>query len=705
MATTAVREQHRREFIADAIEILNRSLDYQETLAAVARIAVPRIADWCAVDVLDQGKLQRLAVAHADSSTQELTNELRRRYPTEPHEAAGIPKIMRTGKPELIEVVTDEMLARGARDADHLALLRQLQLRSYICVPLRRGEQTIGVISLVMARSGRTYDEGDLSLAETLADRASVAIENARLFRELETAHAHTAAERDRLRQLVESAPVAIAILRGADLVFEIVNDPFERSYAGRKVRGMRHAELDPHHESAKDLRHVLETGERVTSHERPITRNWDGTGPSTRYFEIELAPMRDASGRVDGVMSFSMDVTEQVLARKRIEEAHSQAEAANRAKDEFLAMLGHELRNPLAPILTALELMELRAPDAFPKERTVISRQVRHVVRLVDDLLDVSRIARGRVELHREDLDLADTITKAIEIASPLLEERSHRLETHVERGLFVHGDPVRLAQVVANLLTNAAKYTDRGGTITVTAGREGDRIAIRVRDTGVGIDPAVLPHLFDAFYQGRQSIDRRQGGLGLGLAIVKSFVQLHGGEVAAHSEGRGTGSEFTVWIPALPAQRTRLAHGTLPRGAHPLRTEKILVVDDNIDALNMLAEALEQRGFPTYRAHDAPSALSLAAQVHPNIALLDIGLPVMDGYELGRRLRETSGLEDVQLVAVTGYGQPSDVQRSRDAGFAAHLVKPISLDAVHSTIEKLSARAPRSTDANRPE
>nr|MBA3464980.1 response regulator [Deltaproteobacteria bacterium] len=279
-----------------------------------------------------------------------------------------------------------------------------------------------------------------------------------------------------------------------------------------------------------------------------------------------------------------------------------------------------------------------------------------------------------------------------AIESASPLLEERRHELVTSYTRGLYVQADPVRLAQVVANLLTNAAKYTERGGKIEIAAAREGDHIAIRVKDNGVGIAAEVLPNVFDTFYQSRQSIDRAQGGLGLGLAIVRMLVDLHGGKVAAMSEGPGKGSEFTVWLPALVAStRSRPALGTPIKGAYPLRLEGVLIVDDNQDALALLADALETRGFLIHRAHDAPSALAIAPTKLPRVALLDIGLPVMDGYELGRRLRELPGLADIRLVAVTGYGTAADVEKSRAAGFLAHLVKPVTLDAVQVTIEQL--------------
>ena len=677
--TPEARERSRQSFIADAIELLNRSLDYEQTLASLAWVAVPTIADWCAVDIVEGGQLQRLAVAHVDPAKVELAKEFQRRWPVDLEATTGVPGIIRSGRPELVSEITDAMIEQAMPDSERRTALLQLGLRSYIGVPIRRGDATIGAITLIMAESGRHYDSTDLALAVTLADRASSAIANAHVFRQVEV-------ERDRLALLISSSPAAIALVRGPDLVFEMVNPPFEKTFGGRPLRGTRQAELDPTGTSSVELRRVFETGEAFDAKERASTFDWEGTGqPTTRYFDVKLTPTRDAAGNVDGVLIFSHDVTDKVTARHAIEEA-------NRAKDEFLAMLGHELRNPLAPILTALELMQLRAPESCERERTVIGRQVKHVVRLVDDLLDVSRITRGNIELEREEIDVADSIGKAIEMASPLLEERRHELVTSYTRGLYVNADPVRLAQVVANLLTNAAKYTERGGTITIAATREGDHIAIRVSDTGVGITADVLPHVFDTFYQSRQAIDRAQGGLGLGLAIVRMLVELHGGQVAATSAGLGKGSEFTVWLPALVAStRSRPALGTPIKGAYPLHLEGVLIVDDNQDALALLADALESRGFLIHRAHDAPSALTLAQRTVPRIALLDIGLPVMDGYELGRRLRELPGLEDIRLVAVTGYGTAADVEKSREAGFLAHLVKPISLDAVQVTLEQL--------------
>ena len=277
--------------------------------------------------------------------------------------------------------------------------------------------------------------------------------------------------ERDHLYQLVMEAPIAIAILRGPQLVFEIVNEHFERIFGGRKLQGLPQRAIDPTGEHVEKLRAVCRSGKAMTFKETAVSFDWRASGtPETRYFDYTLAPMRDERGAVSGVMSFTVDVTDHVLARRKIDEARAQAELANTSKDEFLAMLGHELRNPLAPILTALHLMQLRNPDMFERERSVIERQVKHVVRLVDDLLDVSRITRGKTELHKTLLDLADVVAKAIEQASPLLEERDHDLGVNVPRGLFVDGDAMRLAQVIGNLLTNAAKYTERGGQIEIT-------------------------------------------------------------------------------------------------------------------------------------------------------------------------------------------------------------------------------------------
>ncbi|HVH47491.1 MAG TPA: ATP-binding protein, partial [Labilithrix sp.] len=309
-------------------------------------------------------------------------------------------------------------------------------------------------------------------------------------------------------------------------------------------------------------------------------------------------------------------------------------AEQANRSKDEFLAMLGHELRNPLAPIVTALHLMRLRSGSAVPKELTVLERQVNHLGRLVDDLLDVSRITRGRVELRKEHVELADVVARGIEMAGPLFEQRRHELRVRVGRGLTVDADPARLAQIVSNLVTNAAKYTDPGGRVIVMAHRDGDQIVLEVADNGMGIPEALLPNLFEMFVQGRQDLDRSKGGLGLGLTIVRSLVSLHGGTVTARSAGPGQGSSFVVRLPASTARRASATSGKseVPAAPRPA-TSRVLVVDDNEDAATALAEFVELLGCAVKVANDGAQALEAVAEFVPDVALVDLGLPVMDG------------------------------------------------------------------------
>lgn len=403
-------------------------------------------------------------------------------------------------------------------------------------------------------------------------------------------------------------------------------------------------------------------------------------------------------------VVSF-VDITERKRAAEeraqlleRATAARREAESANRAKDEFLAMLGHELRNPLAPILTALQIMRLRADHTGERERAVIERQVKHLVTLVDDLLDVSRITRGRVELNRRILEVAEPLSKAMELTAPLIEARAHHLEVDVASGLWVDGDETRLAQVFSNLLTNAAKYTERGGHICVKAFASGDEVVVTVQDDGTGLPEEMIPHVFDLFVQGERTIERSQGGLGLGLAIVQSLVSLHGGRASAQSDGVGRGSLFEVRLPLATLEARAAATDGVTRLEPPIQSpetacRRVLVVDDNVDAAQLLAEALADLGHETRVAHDGPSALTVAERFSPHVALLDIGLPVMDGFELARRLKgDLPGMPDLRLIALTGYGQASDRQLSAAAGFDRHFVKPVRIEELNSVIEQLT-------------
>ena len=409
----------------------------------------------------------------------------------------------------------------------------------------------------------------------------------------------------------------------------------------------------------------------------------------SNGYFE---------AGRLLYTRCFTRDATERVALEHATAERERLVESlreASRAKDEFLAMLGHELRNPLSPIVSALQLMRMRGDTGTAREQAIIQRQVEHMVRLVDDLLDISRITRGMVELKRERVDIPTVLAKAVEQASLLLEQRQHRLQMEVEPDLACHCDPVRLAQVVANLLTNAARYTEPGGQIVLRAWRASSQeLAVSVRDDGKGIAPDMLERVFDLFFQGQRGIDRAGGGLGVGLALVRSLVELHGGTVQAFSEGPGRGSEFVVRLPWLDGAAEEPSAGRGSAAARPARPgRRVLLVDDNQDAAETLAHVMRLHGHEVTVFTDSVSVLQALPALRPEIAVLDIGLPVMDGYELGARIRE-AGIR-CPLVALTGYGQEADRQRSEAAGFRHHLVKPIAPEQLLAILDTPSVEA----------
>jgi CheY-like chemotaxis protein len=385
-----------------------------------------------------------------------------------------------------------------------------------------------------------------------------------------------------------------------------------------------------------------------------------------------------------------NMDISD----RKMSDEALRQAD---RQKDEFLAMLSHELRNPLAPIRNAVEIMRLLGSkeSALVEAQDIVERQLTHLVRLVDDLLDVSRITRGKVHLKMEPIEIARVIAAAVEGSRPLLVSRGHDFEVRLPaEPLRVQGDMTRLAQVVGNLLNNAAKYTEDGGQVRLIVQREGVEVAVRVQDTGVGIDPEVLPGLFELFTQADQTIDRAQGGLGIGLALVRRLVEMHGGRVQAFSQGLGQGSEFVLFLPLLsraPASDPSEPPDKILPGRARLQ---ILVVDDNVDAAETMAILLRLLGHEVNAVHDGYAALEAVALSVPQVVLLDIGLPGLDGYEVCRRLRQ-GFLKQGVIVAMTGYGQDDDRKRSQKAGFDAHLVKPVDPTELQSLLMSLISPA----------
>jgi signal transduction histidine kinase len=394
-------------------------------------------------------------------------------------------------------------------------------------------------------------------------------------------------------------------------------------------------------------------------------------------------------------------EIAERRLLEEALQQRAEELAAAGRRKDEFLAMLAHELRNPLAPILNATQLQRLRGDNAevVQRQREIIERQVQHLARLVDDLLDVSRITRGIIELRKEPVELNRAVEQAVEAVRPLIEEHQHELRLSLPQEPFLlEADPARLQQILVNLLHNAAKYMKPGGTIWLAGKREDDYAVVRVRDTGVGIAPDLLPHVFDLFTQADRSLDRSQGGLGIGLTMVQRLTQLHGGSVAAFSAGLGQGSEFIVHLPGAGAvgEEAEEARDPLPTARAGPHVTKVLVVDDNVDAAETLAQLLQVWGCEVQVVHDGPTAIQTAIAGVPTVILLDIGLPGMDGYEVASRLREQECLRDTTLVAITGYGQEEDRRLARKAKLDFHLTKPVDLEALRQLILGASAVRP---------
>ncbi len=376
----------------------------------------------------------------------------------------------------------------------------------------------------------------------------------------------------------------------------------------------------------------------------------------------------------------------------EKVRERTLALEDANRRKDEFLAMLAHELRNPLAPIRNALHIIGMRGPERRQSVRQaweIVDRQVDHMVRLVDDLLDVSRITRGKINLQKQPLDVSAIVSRAVEGSRPLIDSRGHTLEIHLpDDAGRVEGDPVRLAQVLWNLLNNAAKYTPEGGHIRLTVEKGEGEVVLRVRDTGMGIPADVLPAIFDLFTQAERTLERAEGGLGIGLTLVRQLTEMHDGTVEATSAGPGQGSEFVVRLPLL--MDAPLADGTVGAAddGGSSRRRRILVVDDNRDSAESLATLLRLVGNEVKTAHDGRQALETAAAYRPDMVLLDIGLPVLNGYEVARRLRTEPSYGRAVLVALTGYGSEEDRRRSLSAGFDHHMVKPVDFDSLRTLL-----------------
>jgi PAS domain S-box-containing protein len=553
-------------------------------------------------------------------------------------------------------------------------------VNAFISAPLLHGGSLVALLSAVQERP-RDWTESEVELVNRVADIVWPALEKARADRRIAMSD-----ERLRLAQAVaqigawewDPDTTAMSFSPESHALFGL--GPRERDLHQQWL-----ANIDP--KDVGMVRAMLEECANSGTGEIEYRYRHPQAGPRWIYSKAGL--VRHDSDRY--VMGISLDVTER-------REAEEQLKEVNRRKDEFLAMLAHELRNPLAPIRNAAQILNVHAAGTPQLEwvRAVIERQTRHLVRLVDDLLDVSRMVRGQIVLQKSTVELGEIVRHAVETSRPLIRMRKHRLDVKLpEQPIRLNADLTRMAQVLANLLNNAAKYTDAGGQISLVAHGDGREVTISVRDNGPGISASLLPQVFDMFTQADRTLDRAQGGLGIGLTLVKKLVEMHGGSVEARSDGLGEGAEFIVRLPMLTAEEeaeTRRAVGEsdVAARAHGL---KILVVDDNVDAADSIAILLSMEGHQTQTVNNAHDALIAATEFRPDVVLLDIGLPEMDGYEVARRLRAENAIENLRLVAVTGYGQPADRARAQAAGFDKHLVKPVEPAALNEFLRTVQS------------
>ncbi len=505
-------------------------------------------------------------------------------------------------------------------------------------------------------------------------------------------------ASEERLRAIISTLPVGVAVMDTAGHTV-LANETMDRIWGGSKPAPEFTSDIP---DTGRFKGWWADTGVPLTGEDwassRALTKGEMSVGEVIDIQRFDgsrgtilnnAMPLHDANGRVNGAVVAVMDITELTQAQKALK-------VADRRKDEFLAMLAHELRNPLAAIACANQLLQqIGSSDPMVRRaRDAATRQTAHMARLLDDLLDVARVTQGKVTLNKTDVSLLSVLESAVEASNPAVNSRKHRLYvSHPREPMRLQGDPVRLAQAISNLVDNAAKYTSPGGEVYLTVDRDGSQALISVRDNGKGIEPELLPHIFELFVQGSRSPDRAEGGLGIGLTLVRSIIELHSGSIEARSEGPGRGSEFRIRLPLLSDEKehaTEKKPGTI-KERRPLR---ILVVDDNADSAELLAALLQIQGHEVMTANSGPAAIDLALAQLPEMALMDIGMPGMDGFEVARRFRSSQQLKHTALVAVSGYGQQEDIEKSREAGFDDHLVKPVDLEALGRVLKKISER-----------
>lgn len=592
--------------------------------------------------------------------------------------------------------------------APFLGLAREHDIRACWSYPMRTlGGKVLGTIALYH-RTPREPGPGDLDAVKLLGHTAAIVIERHRESGQRRQAEAAQHDSEVRYRRIFETAKDGILILDARTGKITDAN-AFMCGLTGLELAGILGKELHEigmfkdTEENKEAFRELQRTG--YLRHDHLPIRNRRGESVEVEF----IANVYNEGARLVAQCNVR-DIGERSRLEKQVAQQSAALAAQSRGKDEFLAMLSHELRNPLAPIRSAVHLLRLQESGIGnpiqQQAREIIERQVASLTKMVSDLLEVSRVVSGRIRLDLQPADFRQIVEHAVQTAAPLFEQRKHTLSVNVCDGpLWAMVDPARLEEVLVNLLTNAAKYTPDGGHVMVCCEREPDVAIVRVRDNGVGIDAELLPRIFDLFSQADRSLARSAGGLGIGLSLAHRLVEMHGGSIEAISQGPGRGSEFVVRLPLIAAPLTGAAGAEPPADEAPVLliadpaggAVRVLVVDDNVDLVTMLASTLRHKGYSVRSAHTGPDGLNLARQWQPDIVLLDIGLPGLDGYEVARRLRTDQSRQSVdgvpmveaegsrmKLIALTGYGQDADIALARDAGFDGHMVKPCDFDAL---------------------
>ncbi|PZV18502.1 MAG: diguanylate cyclase [Leptolyngbya sp.] len=762
----AEAEQRRSAFLVEISTALSASLDYESTLTNVANLVVPYFADWCAIDLVQNQSIERVAVAHCDPEKVKLGWELHRKYPKQLTDAEGVSKVLRTGQAEIVAEIPEGAIAATAKSAEHLQILSELGLKSCIISPLIVRGQILGAISFVTAESDRRYSQADLALADDIVHRAAISIDNARLYRDAQ--QAQQAAERttERIARLqsvtaafsesVTPAQVAevivdqgIAALNANFAMVALLDEITSELEVVRVVGGG--GALDEKWQrfslqAPVPLAKAVRTGQPIwaePSEVRAVHYPHLADMYAQQNFGAWISIPLMVEGRAFGGISLGFNKPQQLdeeqqtfilslaqqcaqaIARAHLYESEqiarndavreaARSAKANRVKDEFLAVLSHELRTPLNPILGWAGLLRTGKLDTAKTAHALetIERNAKLQTQLIEDLLDVSRILQGKLQLNIAPVNLAFTIRSALETVQLAADAKGIELRTEIEEDsttikhassiaahpsrLMVLGDSVRLQQIIWNLLTNAIKFTDAGGQVKIRLSASDRHAQIQVIDTGKGIHPDFLPHVFEYFQQADSTTTRQFGGLGLGLAIVRHLVELHGGTVQADSLGEGKGATFTVQLTLLESQKLAseddannlsFSSSSFPP---PLDGIRVLLVDDDADARDLVAFILEQAGAIVTVVDSAIAALKCFSQVKPDLLISDIGMPGKDGNGLIQEIRTLPPAEGGQVpaIALTAYAGEIDQQQAIAAGFERHMTKPVDAEALVQAI-----------------